>query len=167
MTDAETTLELQFAEEMGEFFGSGGLPRMAGRVWAMLLVMDAPYVAAVDLQQALGASAGSISGATRYLLESGLIERVNVPGQRRDYFTPRRNAISNIIRMRLERLVAVEDLISEALERFSDRTHAVPHLEEVHTVYHWYRQEFPKLHERFVAERQAARRLAQDEGVDT
>ena len=29
--------ELRFAEEMGLMFESGGSPRMAGRVWAMLL----------------------------------------------------------------------------------------------------------------------------------
>lgn len=150
-------MELQFAEDMGRFFESGGLGRMAGRVWAMLLVMDTPHMSALELQDALGASAGSISGATRSLLDLGLIERVNVRGERRDYFAPRHGAISNIMRTRLERLVAVEDLISEALEEFQGREHAVPHLEEVHNVYHWYRRELAKLHERFLAEQRADR----------
>lgn len=152
MTDV-TRLELQFAEDMGHFFESGGLARMAGRVWAMLLVADEPHLSARDLQEALGASAGSISNATRTLLQLGLIERVNVRGERRDYFAPRRGGIANTIHMRLDRLVAVEDLISEALEQFRDREHAVPYLEEVHDLYHWYRRELPKLHDRFLAER--------------
>lgn len=157
MPDEDTTLELHFAEQMGQFFETGGLARMAGRVWAMLLVMDAPHVSALELREALGASAGSISAATRSLIDLGLIERVNVRGERRDYFAPRRGAIASIIRTRLERLVAVEDLISEALEQFQGREHVVPHLEEVHDVYHWYRHEFPRLHERFIAEQRAAR----------
>ena len=86
MADDVTALELQFAEDMGLFFESGGVSRMAGRVWAMLLAMDEPHLSAIDLQDALGASAGSISGATRALLDLGLIERVNVRGERRDYF---------------------------------------------------------------------------------
>ena len=156
MPDDDTTLELQFAEELGQFFESGGFPRMAGRVWAVLLVMNKPHLSALELQDALGTSAGSVSGATRFLLQYGLIERVNVRGERRDYFTPRRGAVARIIKLRLEKLVAVEDLISDALDAFSDREHAVPYLDEVHTIYHWYRRELPKLHERFLAEQRAA-----------
>ena len=155
--EAVTELELQFAEDMGQFFESGGLARMAGRVWAMLLAMDDPHLSAIDLQDALGASAGSISGATRTLLDLGLIDRVNVRGERRDYFAPRRGAIANLIRWRLERLVAVEDLLTEALNSFDDREHAVPHLQEVHDIYHWYARELPELHKRFLADQKAGR----------
>jgi DNA-binding transcriptional regulator GbsR (MarR family) len=151
------TLELQFAEDMGQFFERGGLARMAGRVWAMLLVTNDPYLSAVDLQEALGASAGSVSGATRSLLQLGLIERVNVRGERRDYFAPRRGAVANILRTRLERLLAVESLLTEALEAFDDREHAVPYLQDVHDIYHWYARELPKLHERFLADQKAGR----------
>jgi DNA-binding transcriptional regulator GbsR (MarR family) len=152
-----TTLELQFAEDMGQFFESGGLARMAGRVWAMLLAMDEPYMSAADLQEALGASAGSISGTTRSLLELGLIERVNVRGERRDYFAPRPGAVAGILKTRLERLVAVEVLLTEALEAFDDREHAVPHLQDVHDIYHWYARELPELHNRFLADQKAGR----------
>ena len=157
MADDVTALELQFAEDMGLFFESGGVSRMAGRVWAMLLAMDEPHLSAIDLQDALGASAGSISGATRALLDLGLIERVNVRGERRDYFAPRRGAIVNLLRIRLERLVAVEDLLTQALTAFDDREHAVPHLQEVHDIYHWYARERPKLNERFLADQKAGR----------
>jgi DNA-binding transcriptional regulator GbsR (MarR family) len=152
MAKGDRTLELRFAEEMGRFFGSGGVPRMAGRLWAYLLIVDAPHVSAQQLAEALGASAGSISGATRFLVEFGLIDRIRVPGDRRDYFAPRPGAVAEMIRRRLERLTAVELLISEALERFGDREHARPRIDEVHDVYHWYAREFPKLHERFLAE---------------
>jgi len=157
MPEDVTTIELQFAEDMGQFFDGGGLARMAGRVWAMLLVTDEPHLSAVDLQDALGASAGSISGATRSLLELGLIERVNVRGERRDYFAPRRGAIASVLSMSLRRLIAVEDLLTRALEAFDDREHAVPYLQEVHDVYHWYARELPKLHDRFLADLEAGR----------
>jgi DNA-binding transcriptional regulator GbsR (MarR family) len=153
----DSALDLHFAEAMGRFFESGGLPRMAGRVWATLLITDSPAMSAADLQEAVGASAGSISGATRSLLQFGLIERAPQRGERRDFFAPRRGAIAEILRIRLERLVAVESLISEALERCADRTHARDHLTEIHDVYHWYAEELPKLHERFLTETEAAR----------
>lgn len=149
----DATLELRFADSMGRFFESGGLPRMAGRVWATILVADVPYMSASELQEAVGASAGSISNATRLLTQFGLVERVPVRGERRDFFAPRRGAIADIIRMRLDRLVAVESLISDALETFGDRRHAGEHLREVHDIYHWYARELPKLHDRFARER--------------
>lgn len=130
---------------------------MAGRVWAMLLVMDKPHMSATDLQEALGASAGSISGATRSLLRLGLIDRINVRGERRDYFAPRRGSIVNILWLGLQRLIAIEDLFTEALNAFDDREHAVPYLQDVHDIYHWYTREIPKLQERFLADLKAGR----------
>lgn len=156
MTPDDRTLELRFIEEMGRFFESGGIPRMAGRVWAYLLIVDAPHVSAADLQESLGASAGSISTATRFLLDFRLIERVRVPGERRDYFAPRDGAVGELLRRRLERLTAVELLITDALEQFGDREHARARLDQVHDIYHWYAHELPKLHERFLAEQRAA-----------
>ena len=97
MPEDMTALELQFAEDMGQFFENGGLARMAGRVWAMLLVSNEPHLSAAELQEALGASAGSISNATRGLLDLGLIEQVNVRGERRDYFAPRHAANANVL----------------------------------------------------------------------
>lgn len=157
MPEDLTTLELQFAEDMGQFFDNGGLTRMAGRVWAMLLVMDEPHISAAQLQEALGASAGSISGATRSLLQLGLIDRVNVRGERRDYFAPRRGAIVNVLWLQLQRLLAVEEILTQALNAFDDREHAVPHLQDVHDIYHWYARELPKLHDRFRADLEAGR----------
>ncbi len=157
MPDDVTEVELQFAEEIGQFFESGGLTRMAGRVWAVLLVTDKAHLSANDLQQVLGASAGSISGATRSLLQLGLIERVNVRGERRDYFAPRRGAIVNVLWLGLQRLIAIEDLFTEALNEFDDREHAVPYLQDVHDIYHWYAREIPKLQERFLADQKAGR----------
>ena len=157
MPEDVTKLELKFAEEMGQFFENGGLTRMAGRVWAMLLVTNEPYLSALDLQEALGSSAGSISGATRSLLGLDLIERVNVRGQRRDYFAPRRGAIVNVLWLRLQRLIAVEEILTQALNAFDDREHAVPYLQDVHDIYHWYARELPKLHDRFLADQKAGR----------
>jgi len=149
---SDRDLELQFTEAMGQLFESGGMARMSGRIWAYLLIADAPRLSAQDLGAALGTSAGSVSGATRSLVQLGLIDRIRVPGERRDYFAPRRGAIAELVRVRLQRLTEVELFASDALEQFGDREYARPRLEEIHTVYHWYARELPKLHEQFLAE---------------
>ena len=63
-----------------------GAARMVGRVLGWLLVCEPPEQSAADLAQALRASKGSISTATRVLLRTGLIERVRVRGERFDRF---------------------------------------------------------------------------------
>lgn len=154
-------LEARFAEAMARLFETGGMPRMAGRVWATLLVTDAAHMSSIELQAALGASAGSISQATRTLLQIGLIDAVAVRGERRDFFAVRPDAIAELVQLRMSRLVAMEQLAGDALEQFSDREHARDRLAELHEVYHFYVVEFPKLHQRFLAQR---RKAAEREG---
>ena len=79
--------ELQFIEEMGALFDQVGSTRMAGRVWAYLLIADAEQVSSADLVEALNASASSISSATRLLESLEMVDRIRLPGDRRDYFT--------------------------------------------------------------------------------
>jgi DNA-binding transcriptional regulator GbsR (MarR family) len=59
---------------------------MAGRVLGALLLADPPGLSSSELANALGASSGSISTATRELIRPGIAERVRVPGKRQDYF---------------------------------------------------------------------------------
>lgn len=147
--------ELQFTEEMGALFERSGSPRMAGRVWGYLLIVDAEQVSAVDLAEALDASPSSISGATRLLLGLGLLDRIRVPGERRDYFTIHHGAILNLVRYRLEALTP-KRMAVRALELFGDRDVARPHLEELNEVYTWFADEFTGLVDRYTRERAAA-----------
>ena len=75
-----------FAEEVGIFFEQIGMPRMAGRILGWLMISDPPRQTTGELTQALLASKGSISTMTRLLIRLGLVERLSLPGQRRDYF---------------------------------------------------------------------------------
>lgn len=147
--------ELQFVEEMGALFERGGSPRMAGRVWGYLLIVDADQVSASDLAAALDASPSSISGATRFLLGLEMIDRIRVSGQRKDFFTVHHGAILNLLRRRLEAITGVRELAARGLERFGDRDIARPHLEELYDVYSWFGAEFPGLVDRFISERAA------------
>ena len=140
--------ELQFTEEMGTFFERSGSPRMAGRVWGYLLIVDAEQVSAADLAEALNASPSSISAATRLLLGLGLLDRIRMPDERRDYFTVHHGAILNLVRYQLEALTP-KRMAVRALELFGERDIARPHLEELHAVYAWFADEFDALLDRF------------------
>jgi DNA-binding transcriptional regulator GbsR (MarR family) len=95
--------ERRFTDELGFFWEDAGGTRMAGRVLGALLLADPPGLSSTDLAEALGASAASISTATRELIRPGLAERVRVPGERRDYFAATMGAnVSQFLRSRIE-----------------------------------------------------------------
>ena len=132
-----TPEEQRFAEEAGLMFDQWSLPRMAGRVWGLLLVTEDPQLSAADLAARLGASAASISNATRYLLQNQLIDRVRLAGERREFFTYNPASLRSIY---LRRIAAVADMhrtAELALAQFEDRPIAHSRLQEMHDFYEW------------------------------
>ncbi|MFE2938929.1 transposase [Streptomyces sp. NPDC059255] len=75
-----------FVEEMGLLWEAAGSGRMDGRILGYLLITDIPYVSSGKLAEALKVSAGSVSLATRRLVEAGFLKRHAVPGERSRYF---------------------------------------------------------------------------------
>ena len=106
----------RFVEEAGLLLEDAGLSRMAGRVLGRLLICDEPYQSARDLATALQASAGSISASTRALLQLRLIERVALPGDRKDYFQIRPGGWIELLRVRLQILHRFEALAERGLQ---------------------------------------------------
>ena len=149
--------ELTFVEEMGALFERLGNGRMTGRVWGYLLIVDAEQVSAADLADALDASPSAISTATRVLISLGLVDRIRVPGERRDYFTIHHGAILTLVRRRIDALNQARDMAERALDRFGDRDIARPHLQELYDVYSWFAAEYPAMVDRFLAERSQTR----------
>ena len=147
--------ELQFIEEMGALFDQVGSTRMAGRVWAYLLIADAEQVSSADLVEALNASASSISSATRLLESLEMVDRIRLPGDRRDYFTIHHGAVLNLVRRRFEAVVRTRDLAARGLRAFGDREIARPHLEELFEVYSWFGRELPALVNRYQLDKEA------------
>ncbi|GAA3135163.1 DNA-binding transcriptional regulator GbsR (MarR family) [Kribbella aluminosa] len=82
----EDTRRADFVEQFALLRELAGSPRMEGRVLGYLMVSNKPYVASAELTRALSASAGSISSATRRLIDLGFIGRHAVPGDRNHYF---------------------------------------------------------------------------------
>ncbi len=60
--------------------------RINGRVLALLIITDEPYLSSADLGRLLNASPGTISTATRALLTAGYITKVTKPDSRVVHF---------------------------------------------------------------------------------
>lgn len=74
-----------FIEKVGLISQQDGMPRIAGRVFGLLL-FDGGSVSFSDLAERLQVSRGSISSATRLLQQRGLVKRIAKPGHRHDFF---------------------------------------------------------------------------------
>ena len=76
----------QFVQTFAQTWADAGQSMMDGRVLGFLLVMDEDYISSADLGKALSASPGSISVSTRRMLDTALIRRHWIPGDRNHYF---------------------------------------------------------------------------------
>ena len=83
-TDARAARE-RFIERMGLLAQGDGLPRIAGRLLALLVLEGGP-LAFGELAERLRISRGSVSSNVRLLEGMGVVERVTRPGERGDFF---------------------------------------------------------------------------------
>jgi DNA-binding transcriptional regulator GbsR (MarR family) len=75
----------RFIEQMGLMLQNDRLPRIAGRIWG-LLIYDGRVFGLQEMADRLQVSRASISTNARLLAEYGLIRRVGRPGSRQDYY---------------------------------------------------------------------------------
>lgn len=112
---AAETARADFIEKIGVIVQSEGLPRIAGRVLAMLLY-DGERVSFGQLADALQVSRGSISSSVRLLESQQLIKRVAKAGDRQDYFQVIDNAFVNMVEASAARVSRAAADIEDSLK---------------------------------------------------
>src|SRR6185437_12880307 len=91
-----------FADRLANHAAADGLSPIAGRLFATFLLSDRPQ--SLDaLAAALGVSKASVSTEARHLFERGIVERVSVAGDRRDYYELAPDFFAQVIRARVAR----------------------------------------------------------------
>ncbi|BDG04084.1 GbsR/MarR family transcriptional regulator [Anaeromyxobacter oryzae] len=144
-------------EEVAILFERDGLPRMAGRIFAWLLVCEPAEQSMEDLAAALQGSKASMSTMTRLLANAGLVERIRPPGARRDHFRIHAGQWERLWRARLEQLRTATTVMRRGLDLLARRPAAVRlRLEELHDQYAFFERELPDVLARW--ERERARR---------
>ena len=140
----------RFIDATGEWVSKAyGVPMMAGRVLGWLLVCDPAEQTAAQLAEALGASKGSISGATGLLVRGRLVDRLHVRGERADRFRVRPEAWDDQVRdQNIDQARAVLALGLEALNGESPTRRA--RLEELDAFYAWWQGRMPVLWEEWM-----------------
>lgn len=145
----------RFVEQVGLLFEQNGVPRMAGRIIGWLLVCDPPHQSMAELVEALQASKSSISSMSRLLIQLGLVERVSLPGQRRDYFHIAAGVWRSTLRSGLAQLTAFRELAERGLKLIEDQSpEQQRRLEEMRDLYAFFEREYPVMLARWEQESQ-------------
>ena len=105
----------RFIEGMGMYFEDSGIPRIGGRILAMLMISHDP-LSAEELGSILRVSRGSISTNMRLLTESRLVDKVSLPGERTTYFEFPETALEQTIAARIQSSLVFRRLVEQGLD---------------------------------------------------
>lgn len=108
--DTSTT---HFIERMGLALESDGLPRIAGRIFGLLLLSE-DALSLDDLAVELRVSKGSVSTNARLLEQRGVLEQMSRPADRRDYYRVPPDLFSHTMAQRLARWQRFHEAIGAA-----------------------------------------------------
>jgi outer membrane protein len=103
----------RFIEQFGLILEAEGYPRVSGRLFALLLVTE-DLCSLDDLAEQLEVSKASVSINARLLEDKGVIERVSLPGDRRDYYRVAEDMFTRTMEQRVARIRRVHDVIVSA-----------------------------------------------------
>ena len=124
----------QFIERAGMLWEADGLPRIAGRIFALALISDEAR-SLDEIADMLGVSKASVSNDTRLLERLGFVERVSRPGDRKDYYQSSDRSFERAISERLRRLDELQALIESGKALALDSPAVRARLEDHHTAF--------------------------------
>jgi predicted transcriptional regulator len=101
-------------EDFGLYFEAHGLPRIVGRIYGALMIADEAVLGLDALTEQLSISKASASTAVRQLHGFKLIEKVSLPGDRRDYYRIGEGAHLEYLQRGIERALGFAHLFKAA-----------------------------------------------------
>jgi DNA-binding transcriptional regulator GbsR (MarR family) len=144
----------EFIEDVGQYLSALGVPRMAGRMWAWLLLTDPEPQSAQQIAERLRASRGAVSGAARVLTATALIRRSRRAGDRREFYAVPSDSVQVMMGSYEPRVRALRELAEEGLELVRDRPPpAGQGLRTMRDLCLLFEAELPSILERFNRER--------------
>ncbi|MDQ4423132.1 MAG: hypothetical protein QF808_04395 [Thalassolituus sp.] len=118
-----TESDRRFIERLGLQAQSEGFSRIAGHIWATLIVSDEP-VSSSQLVDTLRGSKASVSTNTCFLERLGIVERRTMPGERQDFFSIRPHTYAALVQGQIKRLEARKEVIAEAKATITNEKNA-------------------------------------------
>ena len=123
--------DVEFVERVGRFFEGDGAARTSGRMLGLLLLATRE-MSIDEIADRLRISRASVSTNARRMETIGIVERMSHMGDRRDYYRIAADLERTLVRLRMQRLAMVEELLEAGTatpaardERVRGRLHAL------------------------------------------
>lgn len=142
-----------YLERFAHMLADMGMQRMTARVLALFVCTDATTLTAPDIATALTISPAAVSGAVRTLEGAALIERVPVPGSRREHYRLLGDAWTGAAAIKQERFTALADLAADGLLIVDADGSAAARLQQMRDFYSFLAEEMPALRARWESRR--------------
>lgn len=143
----------RYVENLALVLTQVGMPRMAARVFATVMVTDEGKLTASELAAQLAVSPAAISGAVRYLEQVGLIAKQREPGQRRDHYRLFDDLWYATFLKRDRFMVIWRDAARDGIDAVGEHSAAGRRLAEMRDFLSYLIEEIPALFERWHRDR--------------
>ncbi len=125
--------ETEFIDQLGQVAEAGGMTRITGRIWGLLVICGEP-VAPAEIAQLLQVSRASVSSSIRILEAQDLLAISTRPGDRQRYFAMREQPYRSMIQQHAKRVADHIDVVERALKQI-DRPEARERLRDLDRFY--------------------------------
>jgi predicted transcriptional regulator len=145
----------QFVERFASVLFDAGWPRMAARVFVVLLASESSRLTAAELAERLQISPAAVSGAVRFLIQLDLARRESEPGSRRDYYVVDEDVWFHVIATSVHSMTRWGDHLGAGLAAVGEDSPAGARLSEMLLFFDFLRVEVPEMMDRWRAQRAA------------
>ena len=125
--------ESEFIDQLGQVAESGGMTRITGWIWG-LLVICGEALAPAEIARILQISRASVSSSIRILEAQDLLVITTRPGDRQRYFAMREQPYRSMVQQHAKRAAAHIDVVQRALKQI-DRPEARQRLRDLDRFY--------------------------------
>lgn len=119
MASALSSAETEFIEQLGLVAESGGLTRITGRVWALLIISGKP-LAPSDIAHRLKVSRASVGTGLKALEALELLTIRSKAGDRQSYFAMREQPYTAMMQLHVRRAAANTATVRDALKKIKN-----------------------------------------------
>ncbi|MFH8985971.1 GbsR/MarR family transcriptional regulator [Streptomyces varsoviensis] len=145
----------RFVERFAGELAEAGMQRMAARVFVALLASDTAALTSAEIAEQLKISPAAVSGAVRYLTNTGMISREREPGSRRDRYRLHEVLWYEIFTRRDQLFLRWGKLLGEGAQTLGPDTPAGERLAETVEFFHFLHDELLGMLGRWRAHREA------------
>lgn len=153
MSSGEYSSKHDFVDDFSFRVEEMGHPRIYGQILGWLLICDPPHQSFPDLMENLDISKASVSNTTRMMLETGLIEKVRVKGERQTYFKLKEGSLIEFLEKQLQITLSLKSITQKGIDFLEGEEDTDPtRLKKAHTFHTFLARELPSLMEKFKKE---------------